>query len=500
MAVLIYGLVVLLASILYTIYTRLYLSPLARFPGPKLAALTGWYEFYYNIFPHGGQFIWELERMHRVYGPVVRINPYEIHVDGPEFYDELYAGGGKRRDKYPWFTRGGGSPHSAFETNEHDLHRVRRGAINPFFSKRSIVAIEPIIVTQVQNLCALLRARCASQQVLDLRVAFSSLTLDIISAYCFGDTWGCLQDEELAEMWKFTLDDIFEKANLIMHVPWLLDLINRLPDKWAGPVVRHHRNTKKHVSAVLRHEDGKDSASIEKGQHSIFHELRDSSELPQVEKTVDRLAAEGNILIGAGSETTAQVLAVLGFHLLDNPESLRKLREELDAVMPTGDEVVKWQDLEKLPYLAAVLNEGLRISSPVATRLPRIAPTEELRFGGWDIPAGTPISMSYYFIHLNESIFPSPKKFMPERWIDATAKGVRLDRFLVPFSKGSRNCVGLNLAWAELYLAAAIVFRKFDLELYETTNKDVEMVRDCFVGQPWKGSQGIRVKVVGERA
>jgi cytochrome P450 len=342
-------------------------------------------------------------------------------------------------------------------------------------------------------LCNLLKSSITNAVSLDLRVAYSAFTLDVISNYCFGESWGCLRNAELAEKWKYTLDDAFEKANLIPHMPWLLNVLNMLPDSLAGPLINHHRNTRRHVGAILRHDP-----EAEKNPTSIFHELRDS-DLPQSEKTVARLADEGNILIGAGSETTAQVLSVLHFHLLDNPEILSKLRKELDWVMPSVDTAVRWTQLEQLPYLTAVLNEVLRISSPVLTRLPRIAPKEDLQFGSWSIPAGTPVSMSYYFMHFDASIFPSPHKFDPDRWITAQAEGARLDRYLAPFSKGTRNCAGLNLAWAELYLATALVFRRFDMELFETTRRDVDVARDCFVSAPEKGSKGVRIKVLGER-
>jgi len=395
--------------------------------------------------------------------------------------------------RYPWFTAGGGSPNSSFETNEHDHHRLRRGALNPFFSKRSIINIEPIIWTQVSNLLSLLRNNMTNKSVVDLRVAYSSLTLDIISNYCFGASWGCLTNQELAEEWKYTLDDVFEKANLIMHFPWMLKLINLLPDSIAGPVIRHHRNTRKHVSAILRHDP-----ATEKNTNTIFHELRDS-DLPPSEKTMPRLADEGNILIGAGSETTAQVLAVLSFHLLDNPDILARLREELDAVMPTLDTEVKWSQLEQLPFLTAVLKEALRISSPVLTRLPRISPNEDLRYGSWTIPAGIPVSMSCYSLDNNPNIHPSPHKFDPQRWLKTQAEGMRLDKYFVPFAKGSRNCLGLNLAWAELYIAVAAVFRSFEMELYETSRKDVDVGRDGFVSMPIQGSKGVRVKILKER-
>ncbi|KAL9609721.1 MAG: hypothetical protein Q9167_005529 [Letrouitia subvulpina] len=83
---------------------RVYFSPLAKFPGPRLAALTTWYQGYYDVFCRG-QYVWRIKEMHARYGPIVRINPHEIHINDPEFIDEIFAGPSKPRDKYRWISR-----------------------------------------------------------------------------------------------------------------------------------------------------------------------------------------------------------------------------------------------------------------------------------------------------------------------------------------------------------------------------------------------------------
>ncbi|KAH0344390.1 alcohol oxidase, partial [Aureobasidium melanogenum] len=191
---------------------------------------------------------------------------------------------------------------------------------------------------------------------------------------------------------------------------------------------------------------------------------------------------EGFILVGAGGETTAQTLAVLTFHLLNNPIVLQKLQHELDTLMPSPEGQVSWQQLEQLPYFRAVITEAHRVQAVITTRLIRIAPNEVLKFQDWEIPAGTPISMTTHFMHLDPTLFPEPYKFDPERWLGPSIGTDRLEQYVVPFSKGSRACIGLHLASAELYLGVAKVFRKFDLELYQTTYRDVEITWDGFAG------------------
>lgn len=88
---------------------RLYLSPIAHIPGPKLAALTQWYESYYDIWL-GGQYTFRILEMHREYGPIVRISPWEVHIGDPEFFSELYTGPSRRREKWAFYTKQASMP------------------------------------------------------------------------------------------------------------------------------------------------------------------------------------------------------------------------------------------------------------------------------------------------------------------------------------------------------------------------------------------------------
>ncbi len=120
--------ILLLYLISLSIY-RLYFHPLARVPGPRLAALTGWYEAYFELFHRriGGQFTFHIQELHGKYGPIVRINPYEVHIDDPNFFSVVYTSkeGYDKPEHLKWRF---GSPNALFSTPEHRIHKMRRAA------------------------------------------------------------------------------------------------------------------------------------------------------------------------------------------------------------------------------------------------------------------------------------------------------------------------------------------------------------------------------------
>lgn len=91
--------------------------------------------------------------------------------------------------------------------------------------------------------------------------------------------------------------------------------------------------------------------------------------------------------------------------------------------------------------------------------------------------------------HKDPSIFPNPEKFDPDRWLDTKS----LEKYLVAFSKGTRQCLGINLATAEIYLTLRTVFRRFDMQLYETTERDAEIAHDFFIPGSHPDSKGVRI-------
>lgn len=90
-----------------------------------------------------------------VIGPLVRIGPNELHCNDPAFIDEIYASSGRKRDKQVHYLAvlAGPSTKSAFGTEDHDLHRIRRSAMNKFFSRADIMRLEKEILELTNLMC-----------------------------------------------------------------------------------------------------------------------------------------------------------------------------------------------------------------------------------------------------------------------------------------------------------------------------------------------------------
>jgi cytochrome P450 len=228
---------------------------------------------------------------------------------------------------------------------------------------------------------------------------------------------------------------------------------------------------------------------------TIFHELLNSDMSPE-EKSFIRIVEEGQTVVGAGTITTAHMLKLTSYHLIANPEILQKLQAELASAASDHGTPIPLKQLEQLPYLKAVVNEGFRLAYGVSSRLQRVSPDAPLTFRQWTIPAGTPVGMTSVLIHDNPDIFPSPHDFNPERWLLPLAERTQLEKYLVPFSRGTRACLGMNLAYAEIFLTLAAVFGgEFTFELFETDRSDVDIVHDFFNTSPKLDSKGVRVVV-----
>ncbi|KAE8412288.1 cytochrome P450 [Aspergillus pseudocaelatus] len=465
---------------------RLYFSPLAKFPGAKLAAATGWYEFYFDYWK-SGKYIFEIERMHQVYGPIVRINPHELSIHDPDFYNEIYVTESKRRTShYDAFAQGIELDGSHILTVDHNLHRKRRKPLEPFFSRAGIVRLEPVLVEMARKLESRLRQYEGTRTVITLNHIFSLPSQAIsIRRVCFGkddDVGGLFMDQP-----DFLSDCILKYVPVFSGFPLLAKIASYIPEFILLKAFPQGQSLNRLENVALQRITYDTRRDV-----SLFHHIVES-DMPEKQK----------ILLAAGTVvTTTHTIAFASYYILARLEIKAKLEAELRDVMDGWPEKVPtFRELERLQYLQAIIKESLWLSYGIMHRLPRISPDLPIQHKDFTIPCwgggggGTPVGMSAYFMHTDPTVYPELMIFRPERWLGAIDPAMH--RNYVPFTRGSRNCLGINLAMAEISLILAVLYRPNGLKLgvYETDKTDVIAVHDFMIPMPKLTSKGVRILI-----
>lgn len=128
---------------------------------------------------------------------------------------------------------------------------------------------------------------------------------------------------------------------------------------------------------VKRAKAATDGACAGKGCLTVIQALLES-DLPSAEKTLPRLTSEANAVVLGGTHTISTVLTVLTYHLIANPEQLGRLRSELQGAVADATDLPAWSTLEQLPYLGAVVLEGLRLMYGIASHISIVSPDQDL--------------------------------------------------------------------------------------------------------------------------
>jgi cytochrome P450 len=205
--------------------------------------------------------------------------------------------------------------------------------------------------------------------------------------------------------------------------------------------------------------------------------------------TIPQIQSEAEDTLVAGSDTTALTLTFACVYLARQPNLWERLYQEIKPVYGSLDGFPVLRSLDSIPLLVACVKESLRRATPVQSYLWRTVPEEGYSLTHGDktyfVPAGTSIGMSAWIEHFDEDIFPDAEDFKPSRWMgpDNGVSGPNgdLDRYLVPFSKGTRQCGGINLAYLEIYLALAAMIVRFRIKGEAEPGKKM-VQKDQFVG------------------
>lgn len=181
------------------------------------------------------------------------------------------------------------------------------------------------------------------------------------------------------------------------------------------------------------------------------------------EFTIEDIREEVDTFMFAGHDTTAMALSFVLFLIGHHPEVQRKLHKELDDVLGTDDPEgdISLDQLRDLKYLECVIKESLRVypSVPIVGR--KI--TKEYQLNGKTVPRGSNVYCFIYALHRDPKYFPEPERFDPDRFLPEKSIGRHPFAFL-PFSAGTRNCIGQRFALQEEKILLSWILRKYSLE------------------------------------
>jgi cytochrome P450 len=329
---------------------------------------------------------------------------------------------------------------------------MRRSPVAKFFSRAMIARLEPEVHQLVHKLCDKLLAQA---EPFDVTMAYSCFTSDAISGYAFGESFGFLEQEGWYPNFREPTASVLQPVFIFRFFPWTKAsvglgkvFVDYLPKDIALMIRTLQIDLPERVQKVKANID----ANVILERPNIFDTLL-RSDLDVLDKEPQRLTDEAGAVVAAGTETTSWALAVMTYHLLKQPQLLARLTQELKTVVHDATKLPDWTVLEHLPFLSAVIQEGLRLSYGVSARTARIATEENLIYRGeWHkklveivVPKGFAVGMSAAVTHHNEGTFPASNEFIPERWLDDENKRRKdMDRSMLAFSKGSRSCLGMK--------------------------------------------------------
>ncbi|KAK2054489.1 cytochrome P450 [Colletotrichum caudatum] len=429
-----------------------FLCPLKHIPGPWYTLIT---HYVLKLNTLRARRLHYIHSLHRRYGPVVRISPYQVAVADPDAFVAIHRiGSGFRKSPfYEDFTGPAGIGIGLFSMTDPKRHAARRKLFARAFSKTSVRQnCEPVVREKVRRAVGRIKAEAAHGPS-DILHWWLLMASDVIGQLSFGESFELLetgQKNEFVETlhmtglstfinYEFPLIHAVSRYIPIGSVQWILNAAKSVRSYGSRAVenLRKHRDNKSNIFAAALEECEAD----EKGS-----------------LTDEDIRIEAGNFILAGADTTGSTLAYLVWAVLKKPELQARLEAEVGAV--DEDSVFDDASLEKLALLNAVVEETLRLYGSVPGNLPRVVPPKGATFGGYQIPGGLEVETQAYTLHRDPKVWPSPLEFDEQRWLDPATVTPQQKSSFCPFGAGTRICLGLDLARMELRMAAAALFRQ----------------------------------------
>ena len=326
-----------------------------------------------------------LEAAHRSYGDVVRIAPSTLSFVTPEAWNDIYG----HRKGYSVIAVLPKDPLFYSEmlldkktitiSSDADAAPIRR-AINPAFSPKALLELEPMLQSHIGRLMAQLSKISLEHGNVDMCKWFTFSMFDITSDFVFGEDLGCVTRGAYHEWVEFVIE--FFYAAVLLHQCHKFWPLNKLLAALIPQSVRSKQ--KRHDEASLqrvRRRMNTPTARPDFMFHFMHHAEKEGLSTQVVE-------AQGTVVILAGSETSAVALTAAIYHMLSNPTVHARLCDEIRGTFATAAEIKLQDVLSRLPYLSAMVKETLRIHSPLANGFTRVVADKDgaIISGNWVPP------------------------------------------------------------------------------------------------------------------
>ncbi|KAH7341337.1 cytochrome P450 [Rhizoctonia solani] len=475
-----------------------------RFSGPLTASLSNWW---LSSSANSGHHCESLHALHEKHGKFVRIGPNHISIADPNALDAVYGhSNGLLKSEF----------YDAFKSDAMgDVFNVRdKARIANIFSPQNVQAFEPRVRGHIERFCAQLDMRCEQalkgvsgfnwdtkdgRAVINCCPQFSYLAFDIISDLALGVPFGLIEAQKDSTPAALSLVSKKNVQNLPVvrliakggagamalgsYSPWVQKLL-LLCTPWQIPNLMARRDFRNITKAAVNTRVNKVEVGVTEDEArgvDLLDKLFEVKNIDGSPLTRDEIDSEALVTIGAGSDTTSNSLSALCFYVASNPQVQKKLQQELDSIRASADVgefeqtkstygLADYEQIKNLPYLNACVKEALRLYSTIGAGLPRVVPAgKTLTIAGETFNEGSVISIPSYSTNRSNVWGADPDTYRPERWLEDSATS--LNKYFVPFSTGSRACVGRNLANMDMLLVAAAFFHRYDVELATPATK-----------------------------
>ncbi|KAH8662539.1 cytochrome P450 [Xylariales sp. PMI_506] len=456
---------------------------LRHIKGPAIAGFSKWWLIRHVM---GGRTHLDLYEVCQKYGDIARVGPSDIITSDPDLVRHMLSvRSGYSRSSWYFAMRFDPSRDNLLSMLDGRKHNMLRSKLTHGYSGKEVENLEAAIDQNVLGLVDLVQTYASQNKPFDFGRKAQFFTMDVISNVAFGDAFGFLAaDDDLFDYCK-TFQEQMPNIIFTTVYPWLLNVLQLPIIKRVVPSNRDPLGFGKLMGIA------KDV--VEKRYNPTAKHQRDMlGSFMAHGLTKEEAESETLLQILAGSDTTATAVRATMLYIITNPRVYNALRAEIaESTTP----VVTDAEARSMPYLQAVIKEGLRLYPPIVGLQSKVVPYRAKGGDGtgdtWKgvrLPGGTNIGLCYWGMMRRPDVWGhDASEFRPERWLEVAASSdperlARMDAaWEMIFAQGRWQCLGKNVALMELNKVFVELLRRFDFTLIDPTNPWISINVGAFI-------------------